>query len=71
MKTTYRVNGMTCGGCAGAVTRKIETLKAGEPIRVDVDLGAGTVSVEGTADEAAIGAAVSEAGFEFAGKVSG
>ena len=38
---TYRVNGMTCGGCANAVTRAI---KAAAPAAdVKVDLSAKTV----------------------------
>ena len=42
---TYRVSGMTCGGCVRAVTNAI---KAAVPsARVDVDLAAGKVTVDG------------------------
>ena len=66
---TYRVNGMTCGGCANAVTRAI---KAAAPAAdVKVDLGAKTVSVtiEGGGAVAAdtVKTAVKDAGFEFIG----
>ena len=62
---TYRVNGMTCGGCANAVTRAI---KAAAPAAdVKVDLGAKTVSVEGAVATETVKAAVKDAGFEFVG----
>ena len=67
MKTTYKVDGMTCGGCAAAVTR---ALKARDPAaEVEVDLDAGTVSVDGSEDEAGIGEAVEDAGFDFGGRI--
>lgn len=66
---TYRVNGMTCGGCANAVTRAIKA--AAPTAEVKVDLGAKTVSVtiEGGGQIApeAVQAAVKDAGFEFLG----
>ena len=62
---TYRVNGMTCGGCANAVTRAI---KAAQPAaQVKVDLSAKTVAVEGDIAPEIIKAAIKAAGFEFAG----
>lgn len=62
---TYRVNGMTCGGCANSVTNAI---KAKAPdAQVTIDLDAKTVTVEGFDDAAAVEAAVDDAGFEFAG----
>lgn len=65
MTTTYRVLGMTCGGCANSVTNAIKAL-AGVSA-VDVDLEAKTVSVEGSLDSSAVEKAVTDAGFEFAG----
>ncbi len=65
MTTTYRVLGMTCGGCAKSVTNAIKAISGdGE---VEVDLEAKTVSVAGAADAAAVEKAVTDAGFEFAG----
>jgi copper chaperone len=67
MTTTYKVNGMTCGGCANSVTRAITTGSPGA--KVEVSLEAGTVTVDGAATAEAISQAVQDAGFEFAGQV--
>lgn len=66
MSTRYRIKGMTCGGCARAVTNAIRGVAAGA--RVDVDLPAGVVTVDAAVGEAAIAKAITEAGFEFAGR---
>ncbi|CCG41003.1 heavy-metal-associated domain-containing protein [Magnetospirillum molischianum] len=66
MSTTYRVTGMTCGGCARAVTQAIT--EAAPAATVDVDLDRQTVTVEGT-DEALIKVAIDAAGFGFEGRV--
>lgn len=66
MKTKYKVDGMTCGGCANSVTRAITTLVPGAT--VDVNLEAGTIPVEGVDDEGAIAQAVEDAGFDFGGR---
>jgi len=67
MAQTYRVSGMTCGGCMRAVEQAIKTAAPGAS--VTVDLTAGKVTVDG-ADQAAVAKAVDEAGFEFGGAVS-
>ena len=67
MSTThiYRVSGMTCGHCVGAVTREVTAL---EPVTdVHVELETGDVTVQSTRplthDE--ITAAIDEAGYEL------
>jgi copper chaperone len=65
--TQYRVNGMTCQGCANAVTKAIKA--AAPAAAVKVDLAAKTVTVEGQVAAATVQAAVKDAGFEFAGRV--
>jgi copper chaperone len=65
MGKTYKVSGMTCGGCANSVTNAIKT--AADGVEVSVDLDAKTVTVEGAADEAVISKAVTDAGYEFGG----
>ena len=65
-RKTYRVNGMTCGGCARAVETAIKA-KAPAAI-VSVELDAGRVTVDGVA-EADIRQAVDDAGFEFGGVI--
>lgn len=66
MATTYRVNGMTCQGCARSVTNAIKAVSPAAQVSVDLD--AKTVSVDGLIAEDAVKQAVGDAGFEFAGK---
>lgn len=68
MATTYRVVGMSCQGCAKGVTSAIQAVKA--EARVDVDLDAKTVTVDGLDDDEAVARAVADAGFEYEGRVS-
>jgi copper chaperone len=65
MTQTYRVGGMTCGGCVSAVTRAIRRLDP--EAAVAVDLAAGKVSVGSTLAEDAVQRAVEAAGFVFEG----
>lgn len=60
----YKVEGMTCGGCAASITRALQGAAASATI--DVDFKSGTVSVEGI-DAAKVQAIVEEAGFDFVG----
>ena len=64
MTDIYVVNGMTCEGCSNSVTKAIETAIPGA--KVEVDLEAGRVSVEG-GEAAQVAQAVDDAGFEFGG----
>ncbi len=64
MSQSYRVTGMTCGGCANAVKSAIQTEAPGAS--VEVDLGSATVTVDG-AEEAQVRKAVDDAGFTFHG----
>lgn len=61
----YKVDGMTCGGCVGAVTRALE--RAG--VRAKVSLEAGTAAVPQGTDEATVRRAVEDAGFDFGGRI--
>ena len=65
MADIYKVDGMTCGGCARSVTNAIT--KQAPDATVTVDLGAGTVAVEGGVPAATVKKAVEGAGFDFAG----
>lgn len=66
METTYKVEGMTCGGCAASVTKAIQRLSPA--LEVEVKLEGGRVTVKGEHDEAQVKQAVEEAGFDFAGR---
>lgn len=60
---TYIVAGMTCGHCVDAVTTEVSAVPGVEG--VDVDLDTKKVVVTGpTLDDAAIRAAIDEAGYE-------
>lgn len=58
----YQVNGMTCGGCARAVTNAIKSVDAAA--NVEVDLAAKRVTVDSAADAVNLQAAIEEAGYE-------
>ena len=60
----YTVNGMTCHHCVLSVTEEVGAVAGVE--RVDVDLASGRLVVLGEVDDAAVRAAVDEAGYEVA-----
>lgn len=62
-----KVKGMSCGHCAAAVTRALESLP--EVIRVQVDLGSGRVSYECAIEVplADLARVIKAAGYEVAG----
>lgn len=64
-KKSYEVQGMSCGGCANAVTRAIQ--KVDDSVEVAVDLENARVTVTGDIPSDAVKAAVQGAGFEFRG----
>ena len=64
---TYRINGMTCGHCAGAVTEELKTLAGVHDVSVNVDAGEATVTSDAPLDQAAVAAAIDEAGYSLAG----
>jgi copper chaperone len=60
---TYSVPDITCGHCGTAITREVSAVAGVET--VEVELKTKTVTVTGNAlDEAAILAAIDEAGYE-------
>ena len=63
--TTYSVPGMHCGHCKAAVARELEAVEGVESVEVDLD--SKRVTVRGrTLDDAALRAAIDEAGYEAA-----
>jgi copper chaperone len=64
--TRYRVDGMTCEGCAKSVTKAIRAIAPGAV--VEVDLEGKAVAVEGVDDEKALAGAIEDAGFDFGGR---
>jgi copper ion binding protein len=62
--TVYSVTGMSCQHCVDAITEEVGSVDGVDS--VSVDLGANTVTVEGSADDAAVRAAIDEAGYAVA-----
>lgn len=59
----FRVQGMTCGGCAKHVEKALRTVPGVAGVTVDV--AKGTVSVEGTSSFESLAASVGAAGYEL------
>lgn len=64
----YRVTGMTCGHCEGAVTEEISALDGVRSVEAVAATGLVTVASAAPLEEAAVRAAVEEAGYELTGR---
>ncbi|MFJ9536948.1 heavy-metal-associated domain-containing protein [Streptomyces sp. NPDC101225] len=61
----YLVTGMSCQHCAASITEEVSQVPG--VAEVNVDIAAGSVSVDGTdLDDARLRAAIVEAGYEVA-----
>ncbi|MCX4667107.1 heavy-metal-associated domain-containing protein [Streptomyces sp. NBC_01381] len=65
--TVYEVTGMTCGHCEGAVAGEISELAGVSSVKAVASTGQVTVVSDAPLDEAAVRAAVDEAGYELTG----
>ncbi|MFP5254757.1 MAG: heavy-metal-associated domain-containing protein [Acidimicrobiia bacterium] len=61
--TRYRVEGMTCGHCVGAVTSALAELDGVTDVSVDLESGEATVTSDRPLEEATVREAVDEAGY--------
>ncbi|GAA3786640.1 heavy-metal-associated domain-containing protein [Streptomyces phyllanthi] len=66
--TVYKVSGMTCGHCEGAVAQEISALDGVTAVSAVAKTGEVTVTSAAPLDEAAVRAAVDEAGYELVGR---
>jgi copper chaperone CopZ len=64
----YKVSGMTCGHCEGAVSREISTLAGVTAVTAVAKSGEVTVTSATPLEEGAVRAAVDEAGYELVGR---
>jgi copper chaperone len=62
---TYTVQGMTCGHCVSSVKEEVGEVAGVSSVEVDLASGLLTVESPDPIDEAAIRAAVEEAGYEL------
>ena len=63
--STYMVKGMTCGHCEQAVTNELTSIEGVTDVAVNLQTGDVTVTSQAQLQEAAVRAAVDEAGFEL------
>ncbi|MFF4505759.1 heavy-metal-associated domain-containing protein [Streptomyces sp. NPDC001401] len=66
--TVYKVSGMTCGHCEGAVSQEISALDGVTAVTAVAKTGEVTVISAAPLDEEAVRAAVDEAGYELVGQ---
>ncbi|MEU0171359.1 heavy-metal-associated domain-containing protein [Streptomyces iakyrus] len=67
--TVYKVSGMTCGHCEGAVSQEISALDGVSAVTAVAKSGEVTVTSAAPLDEQAVRAAVDEAGYVLVGQV--
>lgn len=66
MDTTYAVTGMTCGHCEGSVRSEVAKIAGVTAIDVSAASGSLVITSEAPVDDAAVIAAVDEAGYRAA-----
>ncbi|MFG2717030.1 heavy-metal-associated domain-containing protein [Streptomyces sp. NPDC048416] len=66
--TVYKVSGMTCGHCEGAVSAEISEIEGVGSVKAVAATGEVTVISATPLDEEAVRAAVDEAGYELVGR---
>jgi copper chaperone CopZ len=66
--TVYKVSGMSCGHCEGAVSGEISEIAGVSSVKAVASSGEVTVVSAAPLDEEAVRSAVDEAGFELVGK---
>ncbi|MFF6785565.1 cation transporter [Streptomyces sp. NPDC012510] len=65
----YKVSGMTCGHCEGAVSEEISAISGVTSVKAVAETGEVTVASAAPLDEEAVRAAVDEAGYELVGSL--
>lgn len=61
--TTYAVTGMTCGHCEGSVRSEVAKVKGVTGVEVSAASGSLVITSDSALDDAAVVAAVDEAGY--------
>ena len=64
--STYTVVGMTCEHCVRSVREEVATIEGVTHVEVDLESGKVTIESAQPIDDAAVAAAVDEAGYEVA-----
>ena len=66
VEQTWTVTGMTCGHCVASVTEEVQEVPGVQDVDVVLETGQVRVTSAAPVDEAAIRAAVEEAGYQLA-----
>jgi copper chaperone len=66
MISEFTVTGMTCDHCVASVTREVSTIDGVTAVAVDLESGLVSVTSDAPLPDAAIEAAIDEAGYELA-----
>ncbi len=64
--SSYTVTGMTCGHCVASVTEEVQEIPGVSDVTVVLETGALTITSDQPVDDAAVQAAVEEAGYQLA-----
>lgn len=67
-EAVYTVSGMSCGHCESAITREVTSIPGVTSVTAVAQSGLLTIASEGPLDDAAVRAAVDEAGYELVGR---
>jgi copper chaperone CopZ len=67
-ESVYSVSGMSCGHCESAITREVTAIPGVTSVKAVASTGLLTIGSEQPVDEAALRAAVDEAGYELVGR---
>jgi copper chaperone CopZ len=66
--TKYKVTGMTCSHCEQSIAKEVSAIDGVTAVQADAGTGTVTVTAIKDLDEAAVRAAVDEAGYELVGR---
>ena len=68
-QASYKIGGMTCGGCTSSVTKALQQALPG--VQVEVELESGLAHIQGEHSPEAVAETVEAAGFDFLGAQQG
>lgn len=66
--TTYKVSGMSCGHCEGAISEELSRIEGVSGVQAAASSGEVTVTSSVELDDTAVRDAVDEAGYELVGR---
>jgi copper chaperone CopZ len=66
--TVYKVSGMTCGHCEGAISKEVSAIDGVTAVTAVAKTGEVTITSTVALDDEAVRAAVDEAGYELVGR---